>query len=102
VHGSTLMAAYIQLLHLRNGRDCLMFTPQANMKMTITENTTGNSGNGNTDIPHFYISVCSKSVQYIRLLSVIMSIMLHHYKQLTECILEVEQIEAAEVNSKKE
>jgi hypothetical protein len=79
-----------------------MFTPQPNMKMTITENTTGNSGNGNTDIPHFYISVCSNSVQYIRLLSVIMSILLHHYKQLTECISEVEQIEAAEVNSKKE
>src|ERR687897_2172069 len=50
VRGSTLMAVYIQLLHLRNGRDCLMFTPQANMKMTLTEITTGNSGNGNTDI----------------------------------------------------
>jgi hypothetical protein len=44
------MAVYIQLLHLRNCKDCSMFTPQANMKMTLTEITTGNSGNGNSDI----------------------------------------------------
>lgn len=50
VLGSTLMALYIQLLHLRNGRDCSMFTLQANMKMTQTEITSGNSGNGNSDI----------------------------------------------------
>src|SRR5215208_1936852 len=48
--GGILMAVYIQLLHLRNGRDCLMFILQANMKLTLTEITTGNSGNGNTDI----------------------------------------------------
>src|ERR687889_1227280 len=48
--GGTLMAVYIQLLHLINGRDCLMFTPQANMKLTLTEITTGNSGNGNIDV----------------------------------------------------
>ena len=50
VHGSMPMAVYIQLLHLRNGRDCLMFTLQVNMKVMPTEITTGNSGNGNSDI----------------------------------------------------
>src|SRR5919108_3861074 len=30
---------YIQLLHLRNGRDCLMFTLQESTKMTVTEIT---------------------------------------------------------------
>src|ERR687891_217229 len=65
-HGGTLMAVYIQLLHLRNGRDCLMFTPQANMKLTLTEITTGNSGNGNIDVlkeliitrRHLFIPMC--------------------------------------------
>src|SRR5918994_3625910 len=50
VRGNMRMAVFIQSLHLRNCRDCSMFTPQANMKMTLTEITTGNSGNGNTDI----------------------------------------------------
>jgi hypothetical protein len=40
---------------------------------------------------------CSYSVQYVRLHPILMSI---HYKQLTECISEVEQIDA-KVNSKK-
>jgi hypothetical protein len=48
--GSMPIAVSIQLLHRRNGRDCLMFTPQANMKMTLTGITSGNSGNGNSDI----------------------------------------------------
>src|SRR5687767_15854623 len=65
--GGTLMAVYIQLLHLRNGRDCLMFSPQANMKMMLMEITTGNYGNGNSDIlkeliiggRHFFITICA-------------------------------------------
>jgi hypothetical protein len=52
------------------------------------------------DIPRFYISACSNSVQYVRLHPIFMSILLYHYKQLTECISEVEQIEAR-VSSKE-
>jgi hypothetical protein len=36
----------------------------------------------------------------VRLRPILMSILLYHYKQLTECISEVEQIDA-KVNSKK-
>jgi hypothetical protein len=46
------------------------------------------------DLPKFYISACSNSVQYVRLHPILMSILLYHYKELTECISEVEQIEA--------
>jgi hypothetical protein len=52
------------------------------------------------ELPKFYISACSNSVQYVRLHPILMSILLHHYKQLTACISEVERIEA-KVNSKK-
>jgi hypothetical protein len=52
------------------------------------------------DIPRCYISACSNSVQYVRLHPILMSILLHHYKQLTACISEVERIESR-VNSKK-
>jgi hypothetical protein len=52
------------------------------------------------DIPRCYISACSNSVQYVRLHPILMSILLYHYKQLTQCISEVEQIEER-VNSKK-
>ncbi len=52
------------------------------------------------DIPRFYISACSNSVQYVRLHPILMSILLYHYKQLTACISEVERIESR-VNSKK-
>ena len=45
------------------------------------------------DIPRFYISACSNSVQYVRLHPILMSILLYHYKQLTACILEVERME---------
>jgi hypothetical protein len=45
------------------------------------------------DIPRFYISACSYSVQYVRLHPILMSILLYHYKQLTECVERVEQIE---------
>jgi hypothetical protein len=46
------------------------------------------------DFPRFYISTCSSSVQYVRLHPIMMSILLYNYKELTECISEVEQIEA--------
>ena len=46
------------------------------------------------DLPRWYISACSNSVQYVRLHPILMSILLHDFKQLTECISEVERIEA--------
>jgi hypothetical protein len=46
------------------------------------------------DIPRLYTSACSYAVQPIRLYPILMSILLHHYKRLTQCISEVEQIEA--------
>ncbi len=52
------------------------------------------------ELPKFYISACSNSVQYVRLHPILMSILLYHYKQLTACISEVERIEA-KVNSRK-
>jgi hypothetical protein len=52
------------------------------------------------DLAKFYISACSNSIQYVRLHSILMSTLLYDFKQLTECISEVEQIET-KVNSKK-
>jgi hypothetical protein len=52
------------------------------------------------DIPLWYISACSNSVQYVRLHPILMSILLYDFKELTQCISEVERIEAI-VNSKK-
>src|SRR5919108_3812594 len=49
VHGSTPTAVYIQMLHPRNGRGCLMFILRVNMKQTLTGITTGSFGSGNTD-----------------------------------------------------
>ena len=46
------------------------------------------------DIPRFYFSACSYSVQYVRLRPILLSILFHHYKELTECIEQVEEIEA--------
>ena len=54
VCGSTLTEEYTQMLHLKNGRDCLMFTLLASMKMTPMEIITGNFGNGSSDI----VKVC--------------------------------------------
>jgi hypothetical protein len=51
------------------------------------------------DIPRFYISACSYSVQYVRLHPILISILLYNYKQLAECISEVEQIEAGVKNN---
>jgi hypothetical protein len=50
------------------------------------------------DIPKWYISACSNSLQYVRLHPILMSILLYDYKQLTECISEVGRIET-KVNS---
>jgi hypothetical protein len=47
-----------------------------------------------------YISACSNSVQLVPLHPIIISILFHHYKELTACISEVEIIENR-VNSKK-
>ena len=44
------------------------------------------------DIPRLYVSACSNSVQLVPLHPIIMSIPSHHYKELKECISEVEQI----------
>ena len=46
------------------------------------------------DIPRLYTSACSYAVQPVRLYPILMSILLHHFKELTECIKEVERIEA--------
>ena len=56
---------------------------------------------GMCDIPRWYISACSNSVQYVRLHPILMSILLYHSIQLTQCISEVERIEARVNSSKK-
>jgi hypothetical protein len=38
------------------------------------------------DLPKWYISACSNSVQYVRLHPILMSILLYDFKQLTQCI----------------
>jgi hypothetical protein len=53
------------------------------------------------DIPRLYLTACSNSVQLVPLHPIIMSILFHHYKELTEIISEVEQIEAKVNNSKQ-
>ena len=52
------------------------------------------------DIPRLYVSACSNSVQLVPLHPIVISILFHHYKELKECISEVEMIENR-VNSKK-
>jgi hypothetical protein len=52
------------------------------------------------DVPGWYISACSNFVQYVRLYRILMSVLLHNYKDLTGCIEEVERIEDT-VNKKK-
>ena len=47
------------------------------------------------DIPRLYVSACSNSVQLVPLHPIIVSILFHHYKELKECMSEVEQIEEA-------
>jgi hypothetical protein len=52
------------------------------------------------DIPRLYTSACSYAVQPVRLYPILMSILLYHFKQLTQCISEAERIEA-KLNSSK-
>ena len=48
------------------------------------------------DIPRLYIPACSYSVQYVRRHPILwISILLYHFKQLTDCSKQVEQIEAS-------
>ena len=44
------------------------------------------------DIARLYVSSCSNSVQLIPLHPIVISILFHHYKELKECISEVEQM----------
>jgi hypothetical protein len=44
------------------------------------------------DIPKLYVSACSNSVQLVPLQPIIISILFHHYKELLECMKEVEQM----------
>jgi hypothetical protein len=46
------------------------------------------------EIPKLYSSACSYAVQTVRIYPILMYILFHHYKQLTECISRVEQMEA--------
>jgi hypothetical protein len=44
------------------------------------------------DIPRLYLSACSYAVQTVRLYPILMSILLHCYKQLVDSISQVEQL----------
>jgi hypothetical protein len=44
------------------------------------------------DIPKLYVSACSIAVQLVPLQPIMISILFHHYKELKECILEVEEM----------
>jgi hypothetical protein len=53
------------------------------------------------DISRSYVSACSNSCQLVPLHPIVMSILFHHYKELKECIAEVEEIEEGQVNHRK-
>jgi hypothetical protein len=53
------------------------------------------------NLPKWYISACSNSVQYVRLHPILMSILLYQYKQLTACISEVQRIDGRESTARK-
>ena len=53
------------------------------------------------DIPRLYITACSNSVQLVPLHPIVMSILFHHYKELNQCIKEVEQIGEARASSSR-
>jgi hypothetical protein len=46
------------------------------------------------DIPRLYTSACSYAIQPVRLYPILMSVLLFIFKELTQCISEVELIEA--------
>lgn len=50
------------------------------------------------DIPKLYVSACSNSCQLVLLQPIIISILFHHYKELKECVSEVEQRKEGQVN----
>ncbi|MDQ3888065.1 MAG: hypothetical protein M3251_02195 [Thermoproteota archaeon] len=52
------------------------------------------------DIPKLYVSACSNSIQLVPLHPIIISILFHHYKELKECIFEVEHITEATAATK--
>jgi hypothetical protein len=54
------------------------------------------------DIPRLYTSACSYAVQPVRLYPILMSILLFNFKQLTQCISEVERIESMVKSKNKE
>ncbi len=60
----------------------------------MTEIRARNEFDEKWDIPQNYVSACSNSVQLVPLQTIIISILFHHYKELKECISEVEQMEA--------
>jgi hypothetical protein len=47
------------------------------------------------DIPRLYLTACSNSVQLVPLHPIIISILFHHYKELIQLTLEVEQMKEA-------
>lgn len=53
------------------------------------------------DIPRLYVSACSNSCQLVPLHPIIISILFYHYKELKQCISEVERIENRVNSSKK-
>jgi hypothetical protein len=53
------------------------------------------------DISKLHVSACSNSVQLVPLQPIIISILFHHYKELKECLSEVEHIEGSSVNHKQ-
>lgn len=52
------------------------------------------------DIPRLYVSACSNSCQLVPLQPIVVSILFHHYKELLECIREVEEL-GVKVNVKE-
>jgi hypothetical protein len=53
------------------------------------------------DTPRLYISACFNSVQLVPLHPIIMSILVHHYRELKEYINQVGHMEAKVNSSKK-
>jgi hypothetical protein len=53
------------------------------------------------DIPKLYVMVCSSYCHLVPLHPIIMSILFHHYKELKQCIKEVEQMEATTAMTQK-
>lgn len=53
------------------------------------------------DILRSYTSACSYSLQTVRLYPILMSILLHHRKQLSECMAQVEQMEETIITTRE-